>query len=157
MGAAVWSLIAQTNETATAVTTTTTVVTSPVTSLPDPNLLSAMYASVIHNPASLMVIGVLCVFAWLADDLPFVNSRYVAHYTVIAGASIYWLFAFPASVPVNFPHPSAVFASNGIICGLVAFGIHKQAIARLLNYMRLKNGTAIFYDKPDKLPTDPKP
>jgi len=147
-GFGAWSLVAQSND------PTAGIIPNAAAPLSgsDSNLFAAMYASIIHNPASLMVIGVLCVFAWLADDLPFINSRYVAHYTVIMGASIYWLFAFPSSVPVNFPHPAAVFASNGIICGLIAFGVHKQAIARILNYFRVKSGTAIYYDK-DKPPT----
>jgi hypothetical protein len=95
-----------------------------------------MYDSSIHNPASLMVIGVLCVFAWLCDSLPFVDSKFVPHYTVIIGASIYWLFAVPSSVATNFPHPSAVFICNGIFCGFVAAVAHRQIVARLIAYVQ---------------------
>lgn len=108
---------------------------SPVPAVPDiapPNLLTAMYESSFHNPASFMVIGVLCVVAWICDTLDFIQQKYVPVYTVIIGASIYWLFAFPASVPVNFPHPSAIFICNGIFCGFIAAIFHRQIVARLI-------------------------
>src|SRR6187455_2686997 len=72
----------------------------PITHLPGDgeqnNILYAMFGQVLNNPASMLVVGVLCIVAWLVDDLPFVNSRYVAHATVIAGGAIYWMFATPA-------------------------------------------------------------
>ena len=115
----------------------------PVTPLPgptDPNIMTAMFYQVLNNPASLLVIGFLCIVAWLVDDLPFVNSRYVAHATVMAGGAIYWMFATPDSVPHTFPYPIVVLVVNGTICGFVAFVIHRQAVARFINFVRVRSG-----------------
>lgn len=106
----------------------------------DPNIIHAAWQQVLNNPASLTVIGFLCVLAWLADDLPFINSRYVAHLTVIAGGCTYWLFGSPGSVPKSFPYPFAVLVANGIMCGFAAYTVHRQAIARLISLVRAKNG-----------------
>lgn len=100
------------------------------------NILSAMWLQVVNNPASLTVIGFLCVWAWLFDDLPFISSRYVPHITVILGESIYWLFAGPASVPKSYPYPIAVFVSNGTLCGFFAFLVHRQIVARIIAMVR---------------------
>lgn len=112
------------------------------------NMVSASWHQVLNNPASLTVIGFLCVIAWLCDDLPFFNSRYVAHITVTLGACIYWLFAGPQSVPKTFPYPFAVLIVNGTICGFVAFIIHRQAVARLIAMVRSKTGDTAFLHKP---------
>lgn len=106
--------------------------------LPDASagLAQAMFDQVLNNPSSLLLIAFLCVFAWLADDLPFLNSRYVAHCTVILGALTYWTVTSVASVPKTFPHPQAVFVMNGTLCGFVAFVIHKQAVARVIAFVR---------------------
>jgi len=130
----------------------------PVTPLPgssDPNVITAMFYQVLNNPASLSVIGFLCIIAWLVDDLPFVNSRYVAHLTVIAGGAIYWMFATPASVPSSYPYPMAVLVVNGTICGFFAFIAHRQVVARCINFVRLRSD-ADGSDRPTMLkpPTD---
>lgn len=104
------------------------------------NVIWAMYNQVARDPACAIVIVFLCVVAWLMDDTPIINSRYVAHLTVIAGASIYWLFTVPGSVPKNFPHPWAVFVVNGTICGFIAFVIHRQAVARVMEFVRARVG-----------------
>jgi hypothetical protein len=112
------------------------------------NILSAAYHQVLNNPASLMVIAFLCVLAWLCDDLPFINSRYVAHLTVILGAAIYWLFAGPESVPKTFPYPFVVLVVNGTLCGFVAFTVHRQMVARIISFVRARTGDTTFIPKP---------
>jgi len=103
--------------------------------LPDePNVLYAMIGQVLNNPSSLLVIAFLCIVCWLLDDLPFVNSKYVVHCSVVAGGSIYWMFTAAETVPRSFPHPLAVFIVNGCICGFIAFVIHQQAVSRFINY-----------------------
>lgn len=114
---------------------------APVTPLPDsgePNILYAMYGQVIRNPSSLFFIGFLCVIAWLIDDLPFINSRYVPHCLCLFGGSAYWMFATPKSVPPNYPYPYVILVVNGVICAFIAFIIHRQAIARLINMIRAR-------------------
>ncbi len=123
---------------------------SPVaSSMPDgqANIVSASFHQVLNNPASLTVIGFLCVFAWLCDDLPFINSRYVSHFTVMLGGGTYWLFAGPGSVPKNFPYPTAVLVVNGIMCGFAAFIVHRQAIARMISFVRERSGNTQFITK----------
>lgn len=105
------------------------------------NIVSALLHQILNNPASMTVIPALCVFAWLCDDLPFINSKYVAHLTVLAGALSYWMFAGIASVPKNFPSPPAVLAVNGIMCGFVAFIVHRQVVARAINFVRIRGGS----------------
>lgn len=108
----------------------------------EPNIIWAMYNQVARDPACAMVIVWLCVMAWLADDTPIIPSRYVAHVTVVLGMATYWLFTAPSSVPKNFPHPWAVFMVNGTVCGFIAFLIHRQAVARAINFFRGQNQPA---------------
>src|ERR1700744_2163222 len=107
---------------------------------PDPNILYAMLGQELNNPSSLLVIAFLCIVAWLCDDTPLINSRYIAHICVIPGASIYWLFTTWDSVPKTFPHPLAVFVVNGSICGFVAFLLPRHAVARLIHLVRGDTG-----------------
>lgn len=100
------------------------------------NILSASYRTIINNPSSLFCLLALCALAWLLDDLPFINSKYVTHYTTIIGGATYWLFCFPNNVPKTFPHPVAVLACIGGMCGFVAGIVHKQAVARLIEFIR---------------------
>ena len=101
-----------------------------------------MFYQVWSNPSSLLVVAYLCVFAWLLEDLPFVSNRYVAHYTVLLGMASYWGFALEKSVPAGFPHPQFVFVANGCICGFMAYVIHRQVVARMLEAFRqTKNET----------------
>jgi hypothetical protein len=117
---------------------TTNELTAPiVASLPGtPNIFYAMLGQVLNNPSSMFVIAFLCVMAWVTDDTPVFPSRYIKHLCVVAGASIYWIFTSEDTVPKSFPHPQAVFLVNGTICGFIAFVIHQQAVARLINLMR---------------------
>lgn len=110
----------------------------PVPPTPDtePNLFSAMYRTILNNPASLFIVLVLCALAWLMDDLPFIPSKYVTHFTSIIGGMTYWLFCFPGNVPKTFPHPMAVLCCIGFMCGFCAGIIHKQAVARLIEFVR---------------------
>jgi len=103
-------------------------------------IVNAMLRQVMNNPSSVLVIAALCVFAWLVDDLPFVNSRYVAHLTVVVGAFSFRFFCLENSVPKCFPHPQAVFVVNGIIAGFIAFVIHKQVVSRTINFFRAQSG-----------------
>ncbi len=116
-------------------------------------IITAMFHQVATNPSSGLVIAALCVFAWLTDDLPFIPSRYVAHLTVIVGAFTFRFFCLESSVPVYFPHPQAVFCVNGIIAGFIAFTVHKQIVARTINFFRVQGGTA----SPDQKRTELKP
>jgi hypothetical protein len=129
---------------------------SPAATEHTANIVSASFYQVINNPASLTVICFLCVVAWLLDDLPFINSRYVAHISVIIGASIYWAFAGLDSVPKSYPVPHAVLVVNGTICGFAAFIIHRQAIARLISFVRARNGTGnMDFIRNNQPPTNP--
>ena len=103
-------------------------------------ILTAMFKQIANNPSSTLVIGALCVFAWLVDDLPFVNSRYVPHLTVVLGAFTFRFFCLESAVPSYFPHPQAVFCVNGIIAGFLAFVIHKQVVSRTINFFRVQSG-----------------
>lgn len=103
-------------------------------------IASAMLHQIASNPSSSLVIAALCVFAWLVDDLPFVNSRYVAHLTVVMGACIFRFFSLESAVPKYFPHPQAVFVVNGILAGFIAFVIHKQVVSRIINFFRVQSG-----------------
>jgi hypothetical protein len=110
---------------------------SIVASLPaTPNILYAALGQVLNNPSSTFVIAFLCVVAWMIDDTPIFPSRYIKHLCVVVGASIYWVFTSESTVPKSFPHPQAVFLVNGTICGFIAFVVHQQAVARLINLMR---------------------
>ncbi len=120
-------------------------------------IINAMFHQVATNPSSGLVIAALCVFAWLADDLPFIPSRYVAHLTVILGAFTFRFFCLESSVPVYFPHPQAVFCVNGIIAGFLAFIVHKQVIARTINFFRVQSGTVQPDQKRTELKTETKP
>jgi uncharacterized membrane protein len=99
-------------------------------------ILTAMVKQMINNPSSAIVVPALMVLAWLADDLPFIPSRYVAHYVVIAGMLSFRFFCLESSVPKCFPHPQAVFVVNGMMAGFVAFVFHKYAVARFINSIR---------------------
>ena len=124
---------------------------APAAAFTEGNIISAMYGQVLSNPSSLLVIAFLSVFAWLLDDLPFINSRYVAHFTVMLGACIYWAFTTERSVPATFPHPFAVFVVNGTLCGFVAFVLHRQLVARLINLVRGRVTCPVL---PENVPAD---
>ena len=112
-------------------------------------ILTAMVKQAINNPSSAIFIPALMIVAWLADDLPFIPSRYVAHYVVITGAVCFRFFCLESSVPKCFPHPQAVFVVNGIVAGFVAFIFHKYAVARFINSVRGQAvGTQINAEKP---------
>lgn len=113
----------------------------PVPPLPaegQANIFTAMYDTIIHNPSSLFVLIVLCVFAWLMDTLPFINSQYVTHYSTLLGGAIYWMFCHPANVPKTFPYAWPVLACIGCVCGFVAGVLHKQIIGRALEWAKSK-------------------
>lgn len=102
------------------------------------NVLMGIWAQAVNNPASFSVIGLLMVIAWLCDDLPWINSKYVKHLTVICGISLYWAFANPETVSKLYPHPLAIYMSNGAICGAFAYLAHWQIVARLKNFLQNK-------------------
>ena len=122
--------------------------TNAVNNLPGgPNIIYAMYGQVLNNPSSLLVIAFLCIMAWLADDLPFIPSKYVAHLCVIIGACMFRFFTAESTVPTSFPHPQAVFIVNGTICGFVAYIIHRQAVSRIINLVRQSTGNTEFLSR----------
>lgn len=101
-----------------------------------PNFVYAMYAQVLNNPSSMMVIVALGIMAWILDDTPKFPSRYIKHLCVAVGSCIYWGFTSEATVPKVFPHPQFVFVVNGAFCGFIAFIGHHQGVARLINLAR---------------------
>lgn len=107
----------------------------PQISPESPNIAYAMVGLVLKNPASMLVIGVLCIWCWLLDDFKHVQP-YVKHISVLVGMSIYWGFTSEAAVPKNYPHPWAVFLANGMICGFIAYIVHRQAIARAIAFLQ---------------------
>lgn len=114
---------------------------TPVPPLPpdgQADIFTAMYDTIIHNPSSLFVLIVLCVAAWLMDTLPFINSKYVTHYTTLLGGAIYWMFCHPSNVPKSFPYAWPVLACIGLICGFVAGVLHKQIIGRAIEWAKSK-------------------
>lgn len=98
-------------------------------------LLYAMVNQIVKAPASLLLIVVLIIAAWMVEvsKLP---STYIPAGSCIAGAATYWLFAAKGSVPPSFPHPAAVLFANGLICGFVAYALHTQVTVRILNWMK---------------------
>jgi hypothetical protein len=111
----------------------------PVPPLPpegQANIFTAMWDTILHNPSSLFVVLILCVVAWLMDELPFINSKYVTHFTALIGGSIYWMFCHPANVPKTFPYAWPVLACIGVMCGFVAGVLHRQIIGRLIEYVK---------------------
>lgn len=95
---------------------------------------------VLNNPASITAIVFLGIVAFMLDDTPIINSRYVTHITIILGGISYWLFAGADSVPHYFPHPVAVLVVNGMAAGILAGLGHRWVIAFLVNCMRNKFG-----------------
>lgn len=106
------------------------------------SVLTAFWMQAIYNPASFTAIGLLGVVAWLCDDLPWINSRYVKHITVIVGMCIYWAFADPATVSKIYPHPLAIYLSYGAVCGAIAYLGHWQIISRVRDFFATKQQQA---------------
>lgn len=121
----------------------------PVPPLPpdgQANIFSAMYDTIIHNPSSLFVLILLSILAYLMDTLPFINSKYVTHYSTLLGGAIYWMFCHPANVPKSFPYPWPVLACIGCMCGFLAGVLHRPVVVRFVEFAKAKLGV-----------TDPKP
>lgn len=95
------------------------------------DVIAGIWKQSVSNPSSFFVIGPLMVLSWLCDDFTFINSKFVKHITVITGMSIYWAFANPETVSKIYPHPLAIYISNGCICGAVAYIGHWQITNRL--------------------------
>lgn len=106
----------------------------PPLGAPEINVFAASFQQIWNNPASLTVFGTLCILAWLWDDMPFCESRYVTHFTTVCGMCIYWLFAGISSVPKSYPYPFIVLISNGMYCGFVAGLAHKKLIKRMVQH-----------------------
>lgn len=102
------------------------------------DIFTAMYNTILHNPSSLFVLIVLCALAWLMDDLPFIPSKYVTHFSTLLGGGIYWMFCHPENVPKSFPYPGPVLACIGLICGFVAGVLHRQIIGRAIEWAKTK-------------------
>lgn len=103
-------------------------------------IFAPFFDQITNNPASMTVLVFLCVIAFVLDDTPVINSRYVTHITIMLGMGIYWLFAGVESVPHYFPHPFAVFAVNGSVAGLLAGLFHRYAVAYVINLVRAHFG-----------------
>jgi hypothetical protein len=110
----------------------------PPATLSEPNILYAIYGQLWNNPSSLFVIGFLGVICWLMDDLPFVNSRYCQHYSVLIGMCTFWMFTSADTVPEYFPHPIAVLIVNGMLAGFIAFHAHRWVISKLISFIKSK-------------------
>ncbi len=104
------------------------------------NIFVVMYRQVLSNPASLLHGLILCIIAWLIDETTWINSRYIPHITIGVGGCTYWLYAGSATVAHCYPYPSIVLFSNGMISGLLAYGGHRQMVARILRFSRERSG-----------------
>jgi len=102
------------------------------------SVFTAFWMQAIYNPASFLSIGFLGVVAWLCDDLPFINSKYVKHITVICGMATYWLFSDPDTVSKIYKHPLAIYVSYGAVCGAIAYLGHSQLINRIRDFFASK-------------------
>lgn len=95
-------------------------------------LLKAMFFQVLKSPASLLVIlglGILTAAAeFFIRATDWISNRLIVPIVllicVLGGAASYWMFSSTGSVDKQFPHPHAVLAVNGIICGFAAFFLH---------------------------------
>ncbi len=111
-----------------------------VPNAPTDNLLLVMFRQVASNPASMLHGLILCIVAWLIDETSWINSRYIPHITILIGGATFWLYAGSATVAKCYPYPSVVLFSDGMISGLLAYGAHRQVIARILTYTRQQSG-----------------
>lgn len=118
------------------------------------NIFLVMWRQVISNPNSLLHGLIMCIVAWLIDETTWINSRYIPHITITLGAFTYWLYAGAATVAHCYPYPWVVLGSNGMISGLIAYGGHRQIIARILCFARQRAGSNQFLDKQNQ-PTNP--
>lgn len=98
------------------------------------NFFVAFWMQAVYNPSSFAAIGLLGVVAWLCDDLPFIDSKYVKHITVIVGMATYWLFTDPETVAKISKHPISIYLSYGAVCGALAYLGHAQVISRLMDF-----------------------
>lgn len=103
-------------------------------------IFAPFWDQVVNNPASMASFVFLCIVAYLMDDTPIINSRFVSHITTFLGCTTYWIFAGVESVPHYFPHPLAVLGLNGMITGLAAGLFHRNAIAIAVNFFRSRTG-----------------
>ena len=101
-------------------------------------LLKAMVMQVINSPASLLVIIGLSVIAVVFEVVEWLPSKGILPLCVFGGMGTYWLFSSPASVPPHFPHPQAVLAVNGLVCGMFAFIAHITVVRWLMSKMPQK-------------------
>lgn len=102
-------------------------------------ILNAMIRQVVNRPASLLVIISLSIIAYVFETANWLPSKAILPICVFGGASIYWLFAGIGTVPHFFPYPHVVLFANGLICGLVAFILHKTLVEYLINRFKRKN------------------
>lgn len=104
-------------------------------------LLKAMFFQVLKSPASLLVILGLSIATasveffiratnWISNRMIVPSVLLIC---VLGGAASYWLFSSTASVDKQFPHPHAVLAVNGIVCGFAAFFLHLVLGKYILN------------------------
>lgn len=95
------------------------------------NFFMSFWMQAIYNPSSFAAIGFLMVIAWLCDDLPWPQPKYVKHVTVIVGVLLYWSFTDPDTVAKISKHPFSIYLSYGAVCGAVAYIAHSQVVNRL--------------------------
>ncbi len=129
------------------------IISSPVSQpTPDGNaddnvlaLLKAMFFQILNTPASLILILGLTIVTtavdWMIQATDKLSNRLIMPVIfcicVFIGGGTYWLFASPASVEKHFPHPNAVLAVNGLICGFVAFVIHITVVRWILSKIKI--------------------
>jgi hypothetical protein len=100
------------------------------------NIIWVMWKQVLSNPSSALHCVVMCIIAWLIDETTWLDSKYIPHVTCLLGAATFWMYAGAATVAKCYPFPQVVLASNGLISGLLAYGGHRQIVARALNFFR---------------------
>lgn len=104
------------------------------------DVFSAMWKQVANSPASLLLIPVFAVLAWLIET-SWVNSKIIPWVCIGGCAAVYPLFCSKSSVPNIFPSPLAVLIANGILCGFLAYVAHSQIIMRIVSAIGRKPNT----------------
>lgn len=89
----------------------------------------AMIDQFIRSPASLLIIFVVSILAYVLEIWPSFPSRWIPIICiVILGPTFYFFMVSPRSVPSSFPYPAVVLLANGVIVGFLASILHVSLI-----------------------------